>query len=231
MIITRTLASVALGLVLATHSPHAQGRPQYRDFQLGADLLSVSALAKATDSGVKTIHVRPALIQQVEWRRPYFVSESSANQDDPVEQIVFNFYNDQLFRLVISYDRQRTSGMTDADLTDAISLQYGAPLKPGVKGVPSVVSQVDAEFSTPVARWGGADYSVVLYRRSYASEYRVIVTSPSLDALARTAAAQAIRLDEREAPQREVARQKKEVEDAQVSQEKVRVTNKAAFRP
>jgi hypothetical protein len=57
------------------------------------------------------------------------------------------------------------------------------------------------------------------------------VTSPRLEALARTAAAQAIRLDEHEAPQREIARQKKEVEDARLSQEKARITNKAAFRP
>jgi hypothetical protein len=38
-------------------------------------------------------------------------------------------------------------------------------------------------------------------------------------------------LDDREAPQREIARQKKETEDARASQEKSRVANKAAFRP
>lgn len=35
----------------------------------------------------------------------------------------------------------------------------------------------------------------------------------------------------RQAPQREIARQKKEVEDTRVSQEKARIANKAAFRP
>jgi hypothetical protein len=38
-------------------------------------------------------------------------------------------------------------------------------------------------------------------------------------------------MDEREAPQREIARQKKETEDARTSQEKARLANKAAFRP
>ena len=36
---------------------------------------------------------------------------------------------------------------------------------------------------------------------------------------------------DREAPQREIARQKKETEDTRASQEKSRVANKAAFRP
>ena len=52
----------------------------------------------------------------------------------------------------------------------------------------------------------------MLYRSSYVSGFRMIVTSARLSALARTAAAQALRLDEREAPQREREHQKKEAE-------------------
>jgi hypothetical protein len=70
----------------------------------------------------------------------------------------------------------------------------------------------------------------MLYR-AYSLDFRLIVASPRLEALARTADVQATRLDDREAPQREIARQKKETEDARASQEKSRVANKAAFRP
>jgi hypothetical protein len=52
-----------------------------------------------------------------------------------------------------------------------------------------------------------------------------------LDALARTADAQALRLDDREAPQRELARQKKEADETRTSQQKARLANKAAFKP
>ena len=45
MINTRTLALVALGVVLSTPSLQGQGRSRYRDYQLGSDLPSVSALA------------------------------------------------------------------------------------------------------------------------------------------------------------------------------------------
>ena len=59
----------------------------------------------------------------------------------------------------------------------------------------------------------------------------MIVTSLHLDALARRAEAEAVRLDERDAPKREIARQKKEVDDTRAAQEKARLANKAGFRP
>jgi hypothetical protein len=231
MITTRTFAILALGLALSTHSLQGQARPGYRNFHLGDGLLSVSALSGVAASEARTIHVRPAVMQELEWRLPYFVRGTTARQNDPVEQVVFSFYNDQLFRLVVTYDRQRTEGMTDGDMIEAISESYGSPLQARRKKTPAVALQIELESGTPIARWGDADYSVVLYRSSYASEFRMIVTSPRLEALARTADAQAIRLDEREAPQREIARQKKDVEDTRVSQEKARIANKAAFRP
>ena len=57
------------------------------------------------------------------------------------------------------------------------------------------------------------------------------MTSPRLEALARLADAQAIKMDEREAPERETARQKKEADANRAAQEKARLANKAAFRP
>ena len=78
--------------------------------------------------------------------------------------------------------------------------------------------------ATPTIRWCSTD-------RRYASDFRAVVSSPPLEALARVADAQAVKLDEREAPERENARQKKAADDARASQEKARLVNKAAFRP
>ena len=231
MINTRTFTIVALGLLVSTQALQGQDQSRYRDFQLGSDLPSVSALAKVAASDAKTVHQRPAVIQELEWRPPYFTSGSTVPQNDPVRQIVFSFYNDQLSKMVVDYQHGRTAGMTDADMIEAIATAYGPPLKLAVTKTRAVASHVEEASGTPVARWGDTDYSVVLYRSSYVSEFRIIVTSPRLETLARSAAAQAIRLDEREAPQREIARQKKEVEDTRLSQEKARTANKAAFRP
>jgi hypothetical protein len=230
MINSRALAVGALGLLLSAPLLDSQGRPRYRDFQLGGNLSSVSALTGVAVSEARAIHVRPARMQELQWQRPYSSSET-LSQTDPVKQIVFSFYNDQLSKLVVDYDHERTAGLTDTDLIDALSIEYGPRLKPGARtGRSGVVTRVEEESGTPVARWAGADYSVVLYR-GYTSDFRLIVASPRLEALARTADVQATRLDDREAPQREIARQKKETDDARASQAKSRVANKAAFRP
>lgn len=230
MINSRTLATCALGVALSVHTVDGQGRAQYRDFQLGGDLASVAALAGVAPAEAKIIHQRPALVQELLWRPSHWLAGSTTPQTDPVQQIVFRFYSDQLFNVAIDYDHQRTEGMTDADMIDAISLAYGPPLKPAARGARGNASSIESDDKV-VARWGDGDVAVVLSRSSYGSEFKMMVTSPRLDALARTAEIESRRLDTREAPQREIARQKKEVADTRASQEKARVANKATFRP
>ena len=229
MITVRRLSIAALGFVMSTQVLDGQSAPHYREFQLGADLASVSALAGVAVSEAKVAHERPAVMQDLEWRPPYALPDATAPSPDPVQRIVFSFYDNQLFRLVIDYDHNRTEGMTDADMIEAISSTYGsvskAPLKSRVAS-----SHVAQESGARVARWGDADYSVVLYRSSYASGFRMIVTSLRLEGLARTAEARALRLDELDAPRREIARQKKEADDARAAKEKARIANKAGFR-
>jgi hypothetical protein len=151
------------------------------------------------------------------------------------DQIVFSFYNDQLFRVVVDYAHDRTEGMTDADTIEAISAGDGCAAEPdGSRRPPErvVASQLEVESGSPVARWGDAGHAVVLYRTSsYREVFRLIVTEPALDALARKATTQAMRLDEIDAPRREIARQKKERDDGRAAAEKVRIANKGAFRP
>jgi hypothetical protein len=231
MISIRTLGIVAVGLVVSTHALQSQDRARYRDFKLGADLASISTLAGVAASEAKTVQQRPAVMQDLVWRRPYVLSGTAPAEADPVKEIAFSFYNDQLSKIVVDYDRDRTAGLTDADLVDAISIEFGPRLKPGVVAGQPAPPPIDEESGTRIARWGDADYAVVLYRSSYASGFRLIVTSPRLEALARAAVAQAARLDEREAPQREIARQKKEADERTESEAKARAANKAAFRP
>ena len=61
--------------------------------------------------------------------------------------------------------------------------------------------------------------------------FGLVMFSRPLDVLARAATVEAARLDEQEAPQRELDRQQKQTEDDRVSQAKVRRVNRAAFRP
>ncbi len=226
----RALGAGVVVLMVGTAAVDGQVAAHYRDFQLGGTVASVSALTGVPASEVKTIHTRPASLQNLEWRRPYTGGGQTAV--DTVQQIAFSFYNDQLFRLVIDYDRDLTEGMTDRDMIDAISTMYGATVKaPPAAASRGAYSTIDEESGTRVAGWGDAEYAAVLSRSSYGSGFKLIVTSIRLSALARSAESQAIRLDERDAPQRERARQQQEADKLRDATAKARLANKAAFRP
>jgi hypothetical protein len=120
--------------------------------------------------------------------------------------------------------------MTDADMIEAISAVYGVPVK-RIPGAVRAVSQLEVESGSPVARWGDAEHAVVQFRiSSYREVFRLIVTEPALDDLARKATIQAMRLDEQDAPRREIARQKKERDVSRAAAEKARLANKGGFR-
>jgi hypothetical protein len=230
MIPFRIMAVGAMLVVASTAQSQQSG--QYRQYRLGADLQSVAALAKVSPAGARIVHERPSLIQELEWRQPYMTGGPTISQSDAVQRIVFTFYDNQLFRLVISYDRQRTNGLTDDDMIQALSAVYGVVvLQSSPTNVPALTSSPLAEFGAPIAQWAGGDYSIGLYRSSFVAEFRVVVTSPRLAALAQTATSEAGRLDELEAPQREVARRLKEADETRTAQEKARLANKATFTP
>src|SRR6185436_16494001 len=148
----RTPTLAVLSVVLLTCPLLGQDRSRYRNFELGSDLLSVSAHAKVDASTAKTIHSRPAMMQELDWRPPYVVTALSAAQDDPVRQIVFSFYDNQLSRMVVDYEHERTSGLTDADMIDALSVAYGPSLKLAARRA-RAFSRVEEESGTAVARW------------------------------------------------------------------------------
>jgi hypothetical protein len=229
--IRATPAFVAAVLAMLPIFPvHAQERPAYRDFTLGSPLARVLDQVHATATDVTSVHQRPSLIQDLRWRTTY--SPGSTSQRDPVQQIVFSFCDNQLFRMAIEYDRAQTDGMTDADMIAALSGTYGSPVTPA--GPPSdstKTSQASGEWSAQVAQWSNGDVGVVLLRRAFTAGFQVVVTSARLDTLARAAAAESVRLDLSEAPARELARQERDVEAARLTQEKARAANKAAFRP
>jgi hypothetical protein len=227
----RMLAISALALLFQARGVEGQGPARYRNFELGVNVAAVSALTGVATTDVKTIHQRPAVLQDLEWRLPQGVRGSADASVDPVEQVVFSFYNDRLFRIVVDYEHNRTEGMTDADMVEGISAVYGSPVKRTI-GPARIASRIEAESGSSVSRWGGAGYTVVLYRTSsYSGAFRLIVTEAALESLARKATIQSVRLDDLEAPGREAARLKKEQADNRTAAEKARVANKKVFRP
>jgi hypothetical protein len=218
--------------VCSPHTLESQGLAQYRNFELGSGVASVSTLAGVALSEAKMVHRRPAVLQDLEWRPSRWISGSTASSTDPVEQVLFSFYNDQLFRIVVDYGHERTEGMTGADMIEAVSSVYGTPLLRTSRPAGGAASVLETESGPPLARWGDADHGVGLYQTSsYDSAFRLIVSETRLGELARKATAQALRLDEQEAPQREIARQQKARDDGRAAAAKARAANKDVFRP
>jgi hypothetical protein len=216
-------------LILAAQPVDAQDLLRYREFQLGSDVASIVKLIGTAPSDIKVIHQRPAVMRDLEWR-PRYYSRSASAQTDPVDLILLRFVDDQLFRVVVDYARNRTEGMTEADMIEAIAAIYGPASK--VLATPSrVPTLVYGGVDTPVAIWADKESSITLFRVAYPVSFRLVVALTRLDNLARTASAEAVRLDAREAPQREIARREKEDEEALLALRKAKIENKAVFTP
>jgi len=200
---------------------------RYRGFQFGETLPEVARQAGLDVSQAKVIHARPALLQELEW--PIWLASRFSSPQDPVRTILFSFYNGELFRILVSYDPSATKGLTNEDLTEAISAQYGIATKPANIEIVFSSTQVYNDSEAIIARWEDSQYSFNLYRSTYQPTFGMIAFSKGLDALARTATAEAIRLDAVEAPQREIQRQNQEDEKNRESLEKARQVNKSKF--
>jgi hypothetical protein len=213
--------------VLASPLLCAGDLSRYRSFRLGADLPTIAGQARMAPSEAKVIHQRPALIQELEWR-PQPLGPST--QAEAVKEVVFSFYNDQLYRLVVSYDRYETEGLTAEDLIEAISATYGTATRAAAEIIlPSIYG--GNETLEVLARWEDAQYSFDLVRFSHQPSFTLVAVSKRLDTLAGAAVIEAVRLDAQEAPQREIELQKKQEEEHRVQQERARLANKPSFRP
>src|ERR1039458_3817938 len=95
---------------------------KYRNFQLGTDLAAIAKQVGASPSQATVVHRRPALIQELEWRPQTL---GSASQTEAAKDVVFSFYDGALYRIVVSYDRYQTEGLTVNDFIDALSATYG----------------------------------------------------------------------------------------------------------
>jgi hypothetical protein len=219
---------IAIGLALGGQLAFAQDMSRYRAYALGSSLDSVVAASGARAADAKTLHERPATIQQLEWRAPYVDSRNTLA--DPVRDISFTFYNDALYQVIVNYDRDRTEGLTNSDIVESLSTAYGVPTPSSGRTRPSPPAEAFPD-SLVVARWENPESLITLVRGSYTPDFQLILVSKSLGTRARGAVREAIRLDAIEAPRREAEQRKKEAGDASAARDKTRIANKTAFRP
>jgi len=201
-----------------------QDLSKYRHFTFG---MSLSRVLERTDqkmADVRVIHGRPALVQELDWWPPKLPGTSF--RSDTVEQILFSFYNAELYKIFVTYDRTSTEGLTAEDMVKSISAKYG----PATSVKPEVDSATNERYDMkqkPVATWEDSQYSFNLVRSSSSGSFELVIYSKRLNAEAEVALAEAVKLDKQEEPQREAERQKKQTGDLEATRQK----NQKSFHP
>ena len=158
----------------------------------------------------KVIQRRPASIQELAWR-PQPLGASA--QTEPAKEVVFSFYNGELFQIVINYDRYETEGLTTSDFIEAISASYGTAVTPTAPPKPVLESYGDRDEI--LAQWQDADYRFELIRSSYGPSFRLMGVLKRLETAVQASILAAKRLDDKEAPQRAAERVANELEQSE----------------
>jgi len=206
----------------------AQDLSKYRDFQFGMTLDSVARQTQMKTTQAKTLHERPAVIQTLEWNQVGYAAPGTKNTS--VRSIRFDFYNGELWKMLVTYNPAETNGLTANDIIDAISGAYGTATTPGDSvSVSNFTGYEDQE--KVLARWDNSQYSYNLYRSSYGNTFGLVAFSKTVEVLAHNASHEADRLDNLEAPARELAQKNKQADEARAEQEAARTVNKPKFHP
>src|SRR2546426_5119644 len=192
-------------------------------------LESVAKQIHMNASAAKTTHQRPAVIQTLQWDQLSSYSDPAA-EDRSLRSIRFDFYNGELFKMVVAYDPAGTEGLTTEDMVEAISAIYGPATNPERTIAVSAFSAYQ-DNQKVLACWEDAQYSYNLFRSPYGNAFGLIATSKQLDLVVADASREGDRLDKLEAPGKELARRGSQGEGTPVAQEKARLISKPKFRP
>jgi hypothetical protein len=225
----KMMRRVVISLVMILLSApliHGQDRSKYRNFSFGMSLVELSNQVDPKLLQTRLIHKRPAVIQELTW----WPRESSGPslQADSVWQVFFTFYNDELYRILVTYDRNATDGLTAEDMVQAISAQYGTATRPDAQ-ISFPTNELYRSTEKVIARWEDSQYSINLlrFRPSSLNSFALVMFSKRLDGQAEVAIAESVKLEGQDALQKETERQKKEAYNVDVAREK----NRKIFRP
>src|SRR6266481_8175963 len=216
---------ISLGLVLlATPVISGQDLSRYRRFALGSSLPAISKQVGQGERQATLISESPALIQEMTYWQ--IDASNSLGRTEPVSHISFNFYNGVLYRITVVYDQQETEGLTEEDMVKAISARYGV----GVRLYPEIEFPSHDVYSSPekvIAQWDDSENSVNFFHSTSPDSFGLVLFSKRLNAQAEAAIVESAKLAKEQAPQKEIDRQKKQVDDLGIARQK----NIKSFRP
>lgn len=216
---------ISLGLVLlATPVIFGQDLSRYRKFALGSSLAVISKQVGQDGGQATLISESPALVQEITYWQ--IDASDGTSRSEPISHITFDFYNGALYRIVVVYDQKSIEGLTEDDMVKAISARYGI----GVRLYPEIDFPSHDVYAAPekvIARWDDSENSVIFFHSSGLESFGISVFSKQLSAQAEAAIIESAKLAKEQAPQKEIDRQIKEVDDQDIARQK----NIKSFRP
>ena len=222
---------VAVSLFVAASSVSlfgAQTRTFYRTYRMGDDQLTISRQI-GVPSAPGTMAGSPGTVQDLKWRSQY-AHRGDARPGDPVARLVFSFYEDQLFRIVIDYASDRTEGMTEADMVAAVSHVYGPPAKRIRPTEQAGLPRQQLE-DTVIAEWITGAHHISLLTAGGQAAFRMIVSSVPLEAFARAGGAPDAPADAQDRTSIDAGRLPANGGKAAAARETTRRANIASFIP
>ena len=203
--------------LLSIPQVHAQDLSKYRNFSFGMTVADVSKQIDKTPANAAVLHERPALIEELTWfpPQPY----GSLRPAEPVDQVLFSFYNGALYRMLLTYENSATKGLTDEDMIRVVSAKYGVATRPVAAVVNFPMNPSYKATEKVIARWEDSQHSLNLFR-SYGDTFAIVMFAKQMDGQAGISIAESVKLEQEEAPQKESARSKKVADDLELERQK-----------
>jgi hypothetical protein len=211
-------------LLLTAPMLRAQDLSKYRNFSLGTILPAVLKHTNQRSVDVKASHDGSLLFQELTWRPANGMGVVSRSES--VDELVFSFYKGELYKMVVTYERASTEGLTADDMVKSISAKYGPPTSIALE-IDSAGKEQYELRQKPVASWEDSQYSLNLVRSSFSNAFQLVIYTKRVNADADAALAQVVKADELEAPQKAIERQNKEADATELARQK----NQKSFRP
>lgn len=204
-------------VLLSTPQLRAQDLSKYRNFSFEMTVADISKQIDQKPANAAVLYERPALIQELTWLPPQ--PYNTSGPAEPVDQILFSFYNGALYRMLVNYENSATKGLNEDDMIRVVSAKYGLATRPvgAVVNFPTNPSYHTTE--KVIARWENSQYSLNLVR-SYTDTFAIVMFTKQVDAQAGISIAESVKLEQEEGPQKEAARAKKDADDLELERQK-----------
>ena len=216
-ILSRGVIASAMILMFASLI-HGQDLSKYRNFSFGASLVSISKQVDRQPVNAEVIYQEPALIQELTWYPPSSTRDPS-RPAEPVDRVLFSFYNGALYKMLVIYESSAVEGLTDEDMIRVVSAKYGVATRP-VADVNFPTNPSYRMTEKVIARWEDSQYSLNLFKSSTYSSFALVMFDKRLDAQAASSIAESVLTEQLEAPQKEAERVKKAADDLEGERQK-----------